>query len=172
MIQHYCSVMSPLEHTQYFHTGATKNWIYGYKLQLDPPFFKHTSRSLVLSSVTLWWKQWKWATTNRKNLTVNREWTALTKQEKPTKVEKKKGSGLAGRHVGAKGGGEWKRQMWGSCELCHSSDFVHWDSHGVWVSMCCRVWQRETQSPTSVKRICQHKHPSKAYYNTLCVNEV
>lgn len=30
----------------------------------------------------------------------------------------------------------------------------------------------DTQSVTSVKRICQHKHQSQAYYNALCGRKV
>lgn len=118
----------------------------------------------VLSSVARQREQWNRTTTKRKNPTVNREWTVLTKQEKPNESgEGKKGSGLAGLHVGEETdvGEPWTLPfLW----LCVS----RLPQAGEWVCVC-RVWQRETRSPTSVEGICQREHHSQAYYNTLCV---
>lgn len=58
-----------------------------------------------------------------------------------------------------------KTDVGGSGELRHFSDFVYRVPHSICMSMCA---QCVTSSPTYIKKICQHKHHSQAYYQFLC----
>lgn len=77
-------------HTIFSH-GLNQKMNLGVQTWAWPTFFKHTLK--ISGGVALWWKQWNWITTNCKNPTMNHKWTALAKQQKLTRVEKKKEAG-------------------------------------------------------------------------------
>lgn len=82
---------------------------------------------------------------------VTSGFTVLTKQQKPKNVEKKRMS------AGMK--------LWGERNLAIS---LSRDPHSICMSMSA---QCVTSSPTYIRKICQHKHHSEAYYNTFFVSE-